>query len=230
MTPSGWIRACRRPPAALSSGSRRLASAPLTAALAAVVAGTPAAQTVGRSTPKRPKSPIEHLIVIVGENHTFDNLFGVYQPGAGQTVSNLLSKRIVNEDGTPGPNFAAAEQQQASDITAYMLAPPRSGPFATLPQPNTTYALGLLPHVPDTRFPAALPSGPFQITKYVPYTAFTGDPPHRFFQMWQQFDEGNLDLFAWVDVTAGIGPQNVAPTPTALNTLQGGEAILDRNP
>ena len=102
---------------------------------------------------------------------------------------------------------------------------PRSGPFATLPQPNTTYALGLLPHVPDTRFPAALPSGPFQITKYVPYTAFTGDPPHRFFQMWQQFDEGKLDLFAWVDVTAGIGPQNVAPTPTALNTLQGGEAM-----
>ena len=26
------------------------------------------------------ETPIEHLIVIVGENHTFDNLYGAYQP------------------------------------------------------------------------------------------------------------------------------------------------------
>jgi len=25
-------------------------------------------------------TPIEHLIVIVGENHTFDNVYGTYQP------------------------------------------------------------------------------------------------------------------------------------------------------
>src|SRR5205823_1760882 len=119
---------------------------------------------------------------IVGENHTFDNLFGVYQPGGGQTVSNLLSKGIVNADGTPGTNFSSAAQKQASDVAAYMLAPPQSGPFATLPQPNTTSAFGVPPHVPDARFPADLLNGPFQITKYVPYGGFTGDPPHRFFQ------------------------------------------------
>ena len=36
-------------------------------------------------------SPIEHVIVIVGENHTFDNIFGGYIPRPGQTVLNLLS-------------------------------------------------------------------------------------------------------------------------------------------
>ncbi len=31
------------------------------------------------------KTPIEHVIVIVGENHTFDNVFGGYLPRPGQT-------------------------------------------------------------------------------------------------------------------------------------------------
>lgn len=35
-----------------------------------------------------PRSPIEHVIVVVGENHTFDNVFGVYRPRHGK-VWNL---------------------------------------------------------------------------------------------------------------------------------------------
>ena len=38
------------------------------------------------------KTPIDHLIVIVGENHTYDNVFGGYVPTGGQTVWNLLSE------------------------------------------------------------------------------------------------------------------------------------------
>src|SRR5437660_847534 len=165
----------------------------------------------GRQTTR---TPIGHLIVVVGENHTFDNLFGGYQPADDQTVSNLLSKGIIKADGTPGPNFASAAQQQASDTKVYLLAPAKTGRYATLPQPQTTYAVGVPPGVPDARFPADLPNGPFQITKYVPYDSFTGDPIHRFWQMWQQVDEGKLDLFPWVAVTVGIGPQNSPPAPT----------------
>ena len=51
-------------------------------------------------------SPIKHLIIILGENRTFDHVFGVYKPRQGETISNLLSKGIVKEDGTPGPNFS----------------------------------------------------------------------------------------------------------------------------
>ena len=50
-------------------------------------------------------TPIKHVIIVVGENHTFDNLFGTYRPKAGQTIDNLLSKGIVNADGSPGPHF-----------------------------------------------------------------------------------------------------------------------------
>src|SRR5215831_16622747 len=58
-------------------------------------------------------TPIKHVIVIVGENRTFDHIFATYQPKAGQSVDNLLSKRIINADGTPGPNFADSYQYSA---------------------------------------------------------------------------------------------------------------------
>jgi phospholipase C len=50
-------------------------------------------------------TPIKHVIVIIGENRTFDHVFATYQPTSTDTVSNLLSKGIVNADGTPGPQF-----------------------------------------------------------------------------------------------------------------------------
>jgi phospholipase C len=56
-------------------------------------------------------SPIKHVIILIGENRGLDHTFGVYRPkGAGQTISNILSKGIVNEDGTPGPNFGTVAQ------------------------------------------------------------------------------------------------------------------------
>ena len=112
------------------------------------------------------RTPIEHVIVIIGENHTFDNLFGGYQPAHGQSVDNLLAKGIINADGTPGPNFSQAAQQQATEMNSYSIDPTLSVPYATLLQPATTYATGLPPGVADARFPANLPNGPFQITKY----------------------------------------------------------------
>ena len=69
------------------------------------------------------RTPIKHLIVIVGENRSFDHLFATYQPSAkGQSVMNLLSEGIVNTDGTPGPNFAKAQQWQADDKDHYSIA------------------------------------------------------------------------------------------------------------
>jgi hypothetical protein len=47
------------------------------------------------------ETPIKHVIVIIGENRTFDNVYGTYVPKHG-TVANLLSKGIVHADGTPG--------------------------------------------------------------------------------------------------------------------------------
>ncbi|MYN19678.1 phosphoesterase [Rugamonas sp. FT107W] len=156
-------------------------------------------------------TPIQHVIVLVGENRTFDNLYGVYQPRKGQTVANLLSKKIVNKDGTPGPRFADAAQKLGLSSGAYTPTPDFNGVYGTLPQPWAGGAFGQRQDVPDARFPSNLPNGPFQITHHVGYGAHTGDPTHRFFQMWQQVDGGKNDMFVWVADQTGPGPSNPAP-------------------
>jgi len=58
-------------------------------------------------------SPIKHVIIIVGENRSFDHLFATYVPKhRSEKVLNLLSEGIIDADGTPGPNFAKAHQYQ----------------------------------------------------------------------------------------------------------------------
>jgi acid phosphatase len=167
-------------------------------------------------------TPIKHVIIVVGENRTFDHVFGTYIPNAGQTIDNLLSKGIVNADGTPGPHFDKAKQRIGSDTDKYKAETISTGAYATLPQPYTTSAIGLPPGVPDARFPTDLPNGPFQISKYVPYTAYTGDPVHRFFQMWQDIDGGKHDKFVWVEETIGTGSNgNPPPPPAVFNPKEG---------
>jgi phospholipase C len=166
-------------------------------------------------------TPIQHLIVVVGENHTFDNLFGTYEPAKGQTILNLRSQGIVNADGTPGPRFTRAAQRIGRDEHVYRATTADDGTYGTLPQPYTTYGIGLPPGVPDTRFPGDLPNGPYQISKYVPYAAYTGDPVHRFFQMWQDVDGGRHDKFAWVEETIGTGSNGNPPPVGGFNPKEG---------
>lgn len=176
--------------------------------------------------PPQPVTPIEHVIVLVGENRTFDNLYGVYEPRKGQSVANLLSKKIVNRDGTPGPNFKLAAQRLGAVTQRYTPTPEFNGVYGVLPQPWAQGAFGQRQDVPDARFPANLPNGPFQITRHVSYGAHTGDPTHRFFQMWQQVNGGKNDLFVWVADQTGPGPSNPYPVPlTPGKTLQGGVAM-----
>lgn len=176
------------------------------------------------ATPKA-ITPIEHVIVIVGENRSFDNMFATYRPKKGQTISNLLSQGIVKEDGTPGKNFNLAAQRLAQNKGEYAPSPDIVGTYGLLPQPYAWGAFGQRKDIPDARFPADLPNGPFQITKYVSYGTHTGDPLHRFFQMWQQVDGGKNDLFVWTAESAGAGPSNGKSAVTYGKTFQGAVAM-----
>ncbi len=87
--------------------SRRRAAAAWRTAVDAFAANAAKAQA---DAPKPEKiateTPIKHIIYIVGENRSFDNVFGTYQPKhAKEKIWNLLSQGIVNEDGTPGQEF-----------------------------------------------------------------------------------------------------------------------------
>jgi len=83
-------------------------------------------------------SPIKHVIVIIGENRSFDHVFATYVPKSGQTVNNLLSEGIIkldaNKDALPGPNFSKAQQLFGEDYGTFLLNPPTQ-PFANNAMP-----------------------------------------------------------------------------------------------
>jgi phospholipase C len=87
-------------------------------------------------------TPIKHVIVLIGENRTFDNIYGTYEPRHRHHVSNFRTKGIVHEDGSPGPNAGLAAQVALKTIPAsYFIHQPTSNkiPYSTLPAPNTAY-------------------------------------------------------------------------------------------
>ena len=89
-------------------------------------------------------TPIKHVIVLIGENRTFDHVFATYVPKSRDSVANLLSKGIINADGTPGPNFSKAAQFQAIPPfqTKYFISLNKNekAPYATLPAPTLNFA------------------------------------------------------------------------------------------
>jgi len=93
----------------------------------------------------RTRTPIKHVIIIIGENRSFDHSFGTFVPAKGQVISNLLAKGIVNPDGSPGPNFMASRQFTAIDTGKYSPHPKKTGMYASgEPQINTQGSPG--PH------------------------------------------------------------------------------------
>ncbi len=61
-----------------------------------------------------------------------------------------------------------------------------------------------LPTIPDPRFPAHLPNGPFPIDRYVPLDAKFPDLVHRFYQEQQQIDRGTMRRFAAFSTAGGL--------------------------
>jgi phospholipase C len=92
----------------------------------------------------RTRTPIKHVIVLIGENRTFDHLFATYVPKSRDSVSNLLSNGIIKADGTPGKHFSKAAQFQAGapfKTSFYIsLANHEKTPYTTLPAPTLNFS------------------------------------------------------------------------------------------
>src|SRR5260370_9591976 len=106
-----------------------------------------------------PTSPsIKHVIVLIGENRTFDHVFATYVPKSHDSVSNLLSKGIINADGTLGQHFSKAAQFQAVAPfkTKYFISLDASekAPYQTLPEPTLNFS-----PIPATGEPPPFPTG-----------------------------------------------------------------------
>jgi phospholipase C len=128
--------------------------------------GVPLVSTLQAQEKEHTRTPIKHVIVLIGENRSFDHLFATYVPKSHDSVSNLLSKGIINADGTPGPHFNKAQQFQA--IAPFMtdfyisLDESEKAPYTTLPSPTLNFSpspdasiIGFATEPPP--FPAATP-------------------------------------------------------------------------
>src|SRR5580693_7800912 len=120
-------------------------------------------------------TPIKHVIVIIGENRSFDHVFATYVPKNGQTVWNLLSEGIVNSNGTPGPSFRQFEQKAASDTGTdpFLLNPAKNGfPNNTMPPPLVGGAKDS--YIPNDNLQLAMASENGLPQDYYPYLVSGG--------------------------------------------------------
>src|SRR5215475_11244368 len=105
-------------------------------------------------------SPIKHVIVIIGENRSFDHVFATYKPKHGESVWNLLSEGIIKDDGTPGPNFNKAQQLSAKDSGSdpFLLSPKKS-PFPNDIMPAPLAGGPKVPFIPNIPTGQAVENG-----------------------------------------------------------------------
>jgi phospholipase C len=136
LTPvAGFAAATDTPRSSIKAGAADLAAK----ALLAKPESFPIKAVPQGGNDRKTQTPIKHLIVIIGENRSFDHVFATYQPKAGNTVWNLLSEGIVNADGTPGPNYSTVYQAKAKDNapSPYSISPGGKSFPTTLPTPLT---------------------------------------------------------------------------------------------
>ncbi len=165
--------------------------------LVALIANLGAPLPAAAQTPAT-ASPIKHVIVIIGENRSFDHVFATYKPKPGETVSNLLSKGIVKADGTPGPNYSLSAQYSAVDSTTV-----GAGTYSISPPEKTVYVNN----------PPVVAGGP--TNPYIPTVAVA-----------KEIEPGQLFPGYYVDLTiggTGLAPYAVADTriPDVFNLPEG---------
>ncbi len=132
-------------------------SIPLRALAASVLALSATAGTVAADKPAAEResvktaTPIKHVIVVIGENRSFDHVFGTYLPQRRQSILNLLSEGIIDASGAPGPEFTAARQFTAKAQSSYYIGVTglQKTAYSVLPPPT----LGGAPNAPSTTLP-----------------------------------------------------------------------------
>jgi phospholipase C len=119
-----------------------LLCATLTSFATPVSAATPGNDNNDHGT--ETETPITHVIVLIGENRSFDHLFATYVSPSGEHVRNLLSEQIINSDGTPGRYFDQSAQFQATPPfkTKYFISLNEfeKAPYQVLPEPTLNSA------------------------------------------------------------------------------------------
>ena len=137
-----------------------------------------AAQTSPAAT-----TPIQHVIIIIGENRSFDHVYATYKPKHGEKVSNLLSRGIVNADGTPGPNYLLSAQYSAVDTSMFDLAAQGKAIYGNIPPPLAGGATKASDTIRRRSRPCGLPNSQ-NPTCFTPTTNFSSPERPVWIMVW----------------------------------------------
>jgi acid phosphatase len=126
-------------------------------------------------------SGIEHLVVIYQENHSYDNLYGLW-PGTDGISSPPSSTPRQTQVDQAGNAFSCLQQNDPR-----LTSPPLA---ATCSDPR-----GFSSHFTNT---------PFAIDDYVAQNQKTEDLVHRYYQQQYQIDGGSMDRFTTGSDAVGL--------------------------
>ena len=139
--------------------------------------------------------PIDHVVVVFMENHSFDNLYGQF-PGA---------------NGLDAPEARVVQVNKKGEPYKILPQPVNNGSVFVDPDKSTKTQ----PSGPDRRFPDDLPNAPFPINEYAPLDQRIPSPVHKFYQHQLQMNDGKMNKYvAWTDVgglTMGHNDTNKLP-------------------
>jgi len=146
--------------------SKRVAAAAVSALLSASTLCAAQVQT-DTADDLSTATPIKHVILIIGENRTFDQVFGTYKPRDGQHIWNLVSEGILNPDGSPGRSFYKAQQWMATDTGTYSIHPGKTAAYTTLGAITTSGTPGSAPFATAAAAAAIEPALPADYYRYL---------------------------------------------------------------
>src|SRR5689334_14075351 len=135
----------------------------LPVSVAAAALGAIGLAACGDSDTSDTASPIKHVIIIVGENRSFDHLFATYVPRHPEEgIHNLLSEQIVTASGAPGASFSKAYQYQITSAPnggKFFISADRRDKtlYTTLPPPDVYTAPTVSPNIPVLNLPGGDP-------------------------------------------------------------------------
>jgi phospholipase C len=152
---------------------------------------------------------IDHIVVIYEENHSFDNLFGMWPGVDGLSKKPGNTPRSVQVD-TSGKALGCLLQKDVN-----LTSPPLAGSSCTLPDgttvqsafPNAPFAIDDFIAPSDTTCPPPLQAFSFP-NGLIKGTGLAGgctrDLVHRFYQEQYQIDGGKMDRYTVGSDAAGL--------------------------
>src|SRR6266566_2570767 len=128
----------------------------------AILASSPVVADNGHNAQRKTLPWLKHLVVIYMENHSFDNLYGTWEPVNSEAVRGLAQADTAHtlQLGQSGVPYSCLRQNDPN------LTSP--SPLATTCTDSTT----------GSSFASAFPNQPFNIEPFIPLESKTRDLVH----------------------------------------------------